>query len=88
MSIFKKTDVKNHLSLRFRARTYLNTSVGQTAATYILGAEPDATGRNPSPFTEDYSAEHTSAGPSPIVLANSTGSTDSQEPETSKSAQA
>lgn len=88
MSIFEKSDVKNHLSLSFRARAYLNPSVSQLPATYISVSEPDTAGAKPSPFAEDYSAEHTKASASPTVPAYSNGFTASQEPETSKSAQA
>lgn len=88
MSIFKKSDVKNHLSLRFRTKTYLNVPVSQPHATGITVALSGVTGANPSLFAEDYSAEHTTGGASSAPSANSTGSTGSQKPETSKSAQA
>jgi hypothetical protein len=88
MSIFKRSDVKNHLSLRFRARTYLNASNTQPRATGILATGPDTTGEGPSQFALDFSTQHTSAGASPTSHAKPDGSAGSQEPGTSKSAQA
>jgi hypothetical protein len=88
MSIFKKSDVKNHLSLRFSARAYLNPAVSQLPATYISVSEPDTAGANPSSFSEDYSAEHTNAGALPAMPVNSTESSDAQKSEKLRSAQA
>jgi len=43
---------------------------------------------SPAQFAIDYSAEHTIAGIAPTLTANSIDSSDSREPDTSKSAQA
>jgi hypothetical protein len=88
MSVFKKSDAKNRLALRFRARTYLNLRVSQSDASIYSLANPDVIGMSPAQFAIDYSAEHTIAGIAPTLTANSIDSSDSREPDTSKSAQA
>jgi len=88
MSFFRKSDVKNHLSLRFRARTYLNMRENRTDANGYLLAHPDVNGLSAAQFALDYSAEHTIAGPVSPLTANSIDSSESREPDTSKSAQA
>jgi hypothetical protein len=87
MSIFKKSDVKNHLSLRFRAKTYLDAPVSRPDASGYSLAEPVSTGTRPTPFAKDYSAEHTIAIELSTPTANSIESADSPDPEKSKSAQ-
>jgi hypothetical protein len=88
MSILKKSDVKNHLSLRFRARTYMNTPESGLDPSGDSLAEPAAVGMSPAAFAMDYSAEHTIADTVSAQAANSTDSAVSQEPAPSKSAQA
>jgi hypothetical protein len=87
MSNFNKSDVKNHLSLRFRARTYLGAPAGQPDVSGSLLVEPGAIGAGPSPFAEDHSAEHTTADISLTPIAKPIDFSGSQEPETPKSAQ-
>jgi len=88
MSIFRNSDVKNHLSLRFRARTYLNMRANRPNASDHSLTNPDAIGIIPEPFAMDYSAEHTIAGLASPLTSDSIDSSESQEPDTSKSAQA
>jgi len=87
MSLTRKSDVKNHLSPRFRTETHLCAPAGLRDATGCSVAGPDAIGTIPTPFALDYSVEHTFAGRSSTTSANSTGSTDPQAPEIPKSAQ-
>ncbi len=87
VSLTRKSDVKNHLSLRFRAKTNLRALESLPDATDNLVPEPGAIGIIESPFAKDFSAEHTIAGISSTPTAGSAGSPDSLAPKTSKSAQ-
>ncbi len=64
MSLIKKSDVKNHLSPRHRTQIHLCQPESQPDATGFSVAEPDATKANPSSFTDDFVAEHSSSGTS------------------------
>jgi hypothetical protein len=89
MSIFnKKNDVKNHLSPRFRTKTYLAAPLSRPDADSRSLAEPDAIGTSRSPFAMDYSVEHTTAGASSTPVANPADTTDSRKPDAPKSARA
>jgi hypothetical protein len=84
MSIVKKSDVKNHLSPRYRTKIHLS----QPDATGFSGAEPDVIKENPATFSKDFTAEHSSIA-IPVASADLlTGSTPPQSPLVSKSAQA
>jgi hypothetical protein len=88
MSLLRKSDVKNHLSPRFRTELYLCPPKSQTHATSFPVAEPDATNTSLSAFAEDFIAEHSSPGKD---LAPSDPATDSiglRAHAISKSAQA
>lgn len=89
MSNIRQSDVKNHLSLRFRTKIHLCEPVSQPDATGFSGADPDAIAANPSGFSEDFVREHSSS--SAIIEQDnsqgnpSLGSIGSQAPATSKS---
>ena len=86
MSLVKKSDVKNHLSPRFRTKIHLNLPESQPDATGFSGAEPNAVKANPSNFAEDFVAEHSSLA-IPVAAADLlTGSTRPLVPFVSKSA--
>lgn len=88
MSIVKKSDVKNHLSLRYRTQIHLCRPDSQPDATGYSAAESSAVQSNPSIFTEDFVGEHSSSGKS---VAPISGANDSPAPPTAatlKSAQA
>jgi hypothetical protein len=88
MTIIEKKDTKNHLSLRHNKDIFLCAPLSQPDATGYSCTEADETRANQSAFASDYSVEHTIAFVPPIRAVNSTGSTDVQLAETSKSAQA
>jgi hypothetical protein len=58
MSLIKQSDVKNHLSPRFRTKIHLRQPESQPDATGFSAAEPDAINATESSFTEDFVAEH------------------------------
>jgi hypothetical protein len=86
MSVFKKSDVKNHLSVRVRAKTYLNAPVSQPDATDRSLTGPDPTASIPLTFADDYSGEHSVDGAGATPVVNSIDSTGSRKPDASKSA--
>lgn len=85
MSLLKQSDVKNHLSPRYRSKIHLRESVCQPDATSASVAEPDVTQAIPSDFARDFVAEHSSAGT--VERAPLTGSFSSQAPAASRSVQ-
>jgi hypothetical protein len=88
MSLIKKSDVKNHLSPRFRTKIHLCEPESQPDATGYSVVEPNASKANASSFAEDFFAEHSSSG---LVVAAAdpvTGSIRLQAPTVSRSAQA
>ncbi len=87
MSLIKKSDVKNHLSPRFRTKIHLCPPVSQPDATGFSVAEPDAIKANPSIFAEDFVAEHSSPGTDLAQGNPLIGSLGPQAPAVSKSVQ-
>ncbi|MDE3199350.1 MAG: hypothetical protein KGN79_00395 [Acidobacteriota bacterium] len=79
MSLHKQSDVKNHLSPRFRTKIHLCDPASNTATPSV--DKPDAVKPVPSGFTKDSLAEHSSKGEAPA----STGSINPQAPAASKS---
>ena len=88
MSLIKKSDVKNHLSPRYRTKIHLCQPESQPDATGFSVAEPDAIKANPSSFAEDFVAEHSSSGAAVAPADPVPGSIRPQAPTASKSAQA
>ena len=88
MSLIKKSDVKNHLSPRFRTKIHLCQPESQPDATGFSVAEPDAIKADPSGFAEDFVAEHSSSGVALAPADPLTGSIRPQAPAVSKSVQA
>ena len=86
MSLHKQSDVKNHLSPRYRAKVHLCEPVSD--ATGFSGAEPDAIKAIPLGFAEDFLAEHTSPGQVPASAGPITGSLSTQAAAGSRNAQA
>ena len=62
MSLIKQSDVKNHLSPRYRTKIHLCQPVSQPDATGYSVGEPDIIKANPSNFAADFVAEHSSPG--------------------------
>jgi hypothetical protein len=87
MSNVKKSDVKNHLSPRFRTQIHLCPPESAPDATGYSVAEADAVPASPLSFAEDFVQEHSSSG---TVLAQGNpdmGSFGPQAPPTSKRVQ-
>ena len=87
MSLIKKSDVKNHLSVRFRKEIHVDNQSSQPDATGFSEDEPEACNAIPSDFATDFQVEHSFSG---TVLAPGepmTGSAGPQAPAASKSAQ-
>ncbi len=61
MSLIKQSDVKNHLSPRFRTEIHLCQPESRPDATSCSVAEPDAIQTSPLSFTEDFVREHSSS---------------------------
>jgi hypothetical protein len=60
MSLVKRSDVKNHLSPRFRTKIHLCEPVSQPDATGFSSAEPEPTSPQPAEFADDFIGEHSS----------------------------
>jgi hypothetical protein len=88
MSLTRKSDVKNHLSPRFRTKIHLCPPESQPDATGFSVAEPDATEAKPSIFAEDFVAEHSTTRVAVAPADPVIGSSRPQAPNASKSAQA
>lgn len=88
MSNIRQSDVKNHLSPRFRTKIHLCQPGSQPDATGYSVAEPDAIETNPSNFSEDFVAEHSSSGAAVAAADRVTGSSGPQTSTTPKSAHA
>jgi hypothetical protein len=87
MSLARKSDVKSHLSLRYRTETFLSAPADQSDAASDCLAEPGAINANSSDFAEDFVAEHSSPA---VVAAPADPVADSTRlpaPTASKSAQ-
>ena len=88
MSLIKKSDVKNHLSPRFRAKIHLCPLVSQPDATGYSVAEPGAIKAKSASFAEDFLAEHSSSGVTVAPLDPVAGSMEPPATKVLKSAQA
>ena len=88
MSQIRQSDVKNHLSPRFRTKIHLCDPVSQPDATGYSVAEPDAIQANPATFAEDFVAEHSSPSEAASPGDHLPGSFRPEAPAASKSAQA
>ena len=86
MSLIKKSDVKNQLSPEFRTKIHLCEPVSRPDATGDTVAEADAIPANPSQFSEDIVAGHSSSGLAIVPTDEVTGSIP-QAPATSESVQ-
>jgi hypothetical protein len=62
MSNIGKSDVKNHLSPRFRTKIHLCDPVSEPDATGFSAPEAEAIQTNPLSFSEDFVGEHSSSG--------------------------
>ncbi len=62
MSNIKKSDVKNHLSPRFRTKIHLCQPESPPAVAGYSVAEPGAMETGPLSFTEDFIREHSFSG--------------------------
>ena len=58
MSLIKKSDVKNHLSLRYRTQIHLSQPESQPDATGFSVVEMGKVQSDRSTFAEDFVAEH------------------------------
>lgn len=86
MSLIKQSDVKNHLSARFRKAIHLDRPVSEPDATGFSQDEAGASKADPSDFANDFQVEHTFSGTTLAPSDPLTGSMDPQTPATSKSA--
>jgi hypothetical protein len=70
MSLTKKSDVKNHMSVRFRAKIHLGELVVLRDATDVATSE--TTQREEADFVQDFVGDHSSAarGGAPGVRPN------------------
>lgn len=80
MSLTKKSDVKNHLSARWRAGSRSHLTASQPNAAGFSGSEPGAVKADPSGFVEDFHGEHSSHGITMEPVAHLTSSVDIQVP--------
>jgi hypothetical protein len=62
MSLVKRSDVKNHLSPRYRTKIHPWPLLSQPDATGFSVAESDTFSANASEFAKDYVGEHSSSG--------------------------
>ena len=87
MSLVKGSDVKNHLSLKFRTEIHLCTPESQSDATGFSGAECDIDKAKVAGFVADFVAEHSSPRGDAAPTDQLPGSFQPEVPEVSKSAQ-
>jgi len=87
MSLVKRSDVKNHLSLKFRTKIHLCAPESQPDATGFSGAECDTDKANVSGFASDFVAEHSSPRGDAAQADRLPGSFHLEVPKVSKSAQ-
>ncbi|MGO8932350.1 MAG: hypothetical protein ACLPLZ_06370 [Terracidiphilus sp.] len=86
MSLIRQSDVKNHLSPRFRTKIHLCQPESQPDATGFSAAEPDTIASIPSSFTADFVAEH--SAPGAAAGGPLPGSFHPETPQVAKSARA
>ena len=90
MSLVKKSDVKNHLSARFRDKIHLLNPESQPDATGFSEAESEeesATAATEAKFAKDFVADHSEAVTSSVPVDPLNGAIESQAESISKSAQ-
>jgi len=58
----RKSDVKNHLSVRHNKENHLGRPVSQPDEQVIAPVEPDLIKANSSNFAEDFNGEHSWSG--------------------------
>jgi hypothetical protein len=88
MSLIRQSDVKNHLSPRFRTKIHLCQPESQPDATGFSAAEPDAINATLSTFTEDFVAEHSAPDAAAAPGGHLPGSFRPETPKVAKSARA
>jgi hypothetical protein len=88
MSQIRQSDVKNHLSPRFRTKIHLCDPVSPPDATGYSVPEPDAIETNPTTFARDFVAEHSSPSEAATPGDHLPGSFRPEAPAVSKSTQA
>jgi len=88
MSLIRQSDVKNHLSPRFRTKIHLCQPESQPDATGFSAAELDAIETTPSDFTADFVAEHSAPGAAAASGGHLPGSFRPETPKVEKSARA
>jgi hypothetical protein len=74
----RKSDVKNHLSVRHHKVNHLDRPLSQPDEQVIAPVEPGAIKASSSDFAEDFNLEHSSSGHS---IASKDGLTLSIEPQ-------
>ena len=85
MSLIKKSDAENHLSPQVCSKIHLCEPVSQPDATGYSVAEPDIIKANPSNFTADFVAEHSSLRVAATPGGHLPGSFHPETPTVSKS---
>ncbi len=88
MSQIRQSDVKNHLSPRFRTKIHLCDPVSEPDATRYSVPEPAAIKGDPLTFAQDFVAEHSSPGETAVPGDHLPGSFRPEAPAASKSARA
>jgi hypothetical protein len=88
MSQIRQSDVKNHLSPRFRTKIHLCDPVSQPDTTGYSVPEADAIKANPSTFAQDFVTEHSNSVAAVASADPVTGSIRLHVPTASKNAQA
>ncbi len=88
MSLMKQSDMKNHLSPRFRTKIHLCQPESQPDATGFSVVESDTINATASSFTEDFVAEHSVPGAAAAPGGHLPGSFRPETPQVSKSARA
>jgi len=76
----RKSDVKNHLSIRHPKVNHMDRPLNQPDEQVIAPVEPDAIKANSSDFAEDFNVEHSWSGRSITSNDGLTLSIDPQPP--------
>lgn len=87
MSLNKQSDVKNHLSARYRTEIHLQPPVSKADATGHSSTALDAENAKPSEFVKDNSMEHANLDKPMTPTVKSAGPIDPQASATSRSSQ-
>ena len=88
MSQISQSDVKDHLSLRFRTKIHLCDPVSQPDATGYSVPETDDIKAAPSTFAQDFVVEHSLSGATTAPVDRVAGSIRLLVPTPSESPQA